>query len=43
MAEKSEFVDMISEATRQSRRRVLPRKPEHELGLRCAEAYITSI
>ena len=26
MAEKSEFVDMISEATRQARRRVLPRK-----------------
>ena len=26
MADKSEFVDMISEATQQSRRRVLPRK-----------------
>ena len=26
MADKSEFVDMISEATRQSRRRVMPRK-----------------
>ena len=25
MADKSEFVDMISEATRQSRRRVMPR------------------
>jgi hypothetical protein len=25
MGEKSEFVDMISEATRQSRRRVMPR------------------
>ena len=25
MADKSEFVDMISEATRQSRRRIVPR------------------
>ena len=30
MAEKSEFVDMISEATRQSRRRYRPRVVEHE-------------
>ena len=30
MADKSEFVDMISEATRQTRRRIMPRvaKPE---------------
>jgi hypothetical protein len=38
MADKSEFVDMISEATRQSRRRVMPRvvkpavKEESRLG-----------
>jgi 16S rRNA U1498 N3-methylase RsmE len=31
MAEKSEFVDMIREATRQSRRRVMPRIIEPEV------------
>ena len=30
MADKSEFVDMISEATRQTRRRVMPRVIEPE-------------
>jgi hypothetical protein len=30
VAEKSEFVDMISDATRQSRRRVMPRVIRHE-------------
>ena len=30
MADKSEFVDMISEATRQTRRRIMPRVVEPE-------------
>jgi hypothetical protein len=30
MAEKSEFVDMIAQATRQSRRRIVTRDDEHE-------------
>ena len=31
MADKSEFVDMISAATRQARRRVMPRAVESEV------------
>jgi hypothetical protein len=31
MADKSEFVDMISEATRQTRRRVMPRVEKSEV------------
>lgn len=31
MADKPEFVDMISEATRQSRRRIMPRVAEPEV------------